>query len=115
MADSKVYIDFSDGVKRVMNNVKLYIKLLGKFKADTNLNDLETALAAEDLDKAKVAVHTLKGLAANLSLTELFNQSLELESQIKAGSPKPEQIETVKTVFAATLEEAERVIEENGQ
>ena len=114
MADNAVYVNFSDGVKRVMNNAKLYIKLLGKFIADTNLTDLESAINDGDIEKAKGAAHTIKGLAANLSLTELFNQSLELEHQIKDGSPKPEQMETLKAVFAATVQEIQKVIAENG-
>ena len=112
MADV-VYLDFAEGVKRVMNNAKLYVKLLTKFK-DTKLDDLEAALAAGELEKAQVAAHTIKGVAANLSLTELFKQSLELETQIKAGTPDPNQMETVKTVMTATLVEVDKVIAENG-
>ena len=115
MADNVVYVDFDGGVKRVMNNAKLYVKLLTKFKNDTKLDDLETAIAEGDLDKAKAAAHTLKGVAANLSLEELFKQSVELETQIKAGAADPNKMETVKTVFATTLQEVDKVIAEHGQ
>ena len=114
MADEVVYIDYEDGLKRVMNNAKLYNRLLSKFLADTKLDDLDTALAAEDMEKAQVAAHTLKGLAANLSFSELFKQSLELETQIKAKAVNPDQFETVKTVFAQTLQEIEKVVAQNG-
>jgi HPt (histidine-containing phosphotransfer) domain-containing protein len=113
MAD-EVYVNFADGVKRVMNNTKLYVKLLTKFRDDTKLGDLEEALAAGEMEKAQAAAHTLKGVAANLSLIELFNQTLELETQIKAKSPKTEQMEKVKTVFNTTLQEVGKVIAENG-
>jgi HPt (histidine-containing phosphotransfer) domain-containing protein len=114
MSDAVVYLDIADGVKRVMNNTKLYFKLLAKFKDETTLNDLETALAAGEMEKAQNAAHTIKGVAGNLSLTELFKQCLELESQIKAKAPSPSQIETVKTVFAATMREVDKVVAENG-
>jgi histidine phosphotransfer protein HptB len=114
MADNIVYVDMADGVKRVMNNTKLYVKLLAKFRDDTKADDIETALAAGDMEKARNAVHTLKGVAANLSLMELFKQSLELETQIKAGTVNPDQLETVKTVFTATIQEVNKVIAENG-
>jgi HPt (histidine-containing phosphotransfer) domain-containing protein len=114
MSDNAVYVDFAEGVKRVMNNAKLYVKLLTKFKTDTKLDDLEAALAAGEMEKAQAAAHTVKGVAANLSLTALFTQVLELETQIKAKSPKPEQVKTVKTVFAATLQEVDKVIAANG-
>jgi HPt (histidine-containing phosphotransfer) domain-containing protein len=110
MADDVVYIEVADGIKRVMNNSKLYVKLLTKFKDDKNLEELDKALAAGDLQKAQASAHTLKGLAANLSLVELFNQSLELETQIKAGSVNPEQVETVKNVYTRTLAETDKVI-----
>ena len=114
MADDVVYLDYADGVKRVMNNAKLYAKLLTKFSSDTKLDNLEAAIAAGDLEKAQTEAHTIKGVAANLSLTELFRQSLELETQIKAKTVNPGQMETVKTVFAATLQEVDKVIAENG-
>jgi len=113
MADNVVYVDVADGTKRVMNNTKLYIKLLTKFRDDTKLDDLLAALAADNMEKAQDTVHTIKGVAANLSLAELFKQSLELETQIKARSVNPPQIETVKTVFDATLQEINRIISEN--
>jgi HPt (histidine-containing phosphotransfer) domain-containing protein len=114
MADEVMYVNADEGVKRVMNNAKLYFKLLDKFKTGTTLDALNAALDAGDLEKAQTEVHTVKGVAANLSLSELFKQSLELENQIKAKAVDPNQVETVKTVFAATLQEVEKVIAQNG-
>ena len=114
MGDNVVYVDLAEGKKRVMNNIKLYVKLLTKFRNDTKLDALETALAEGDLEKAQTAAHTIKGIAANLSLTELFKQCLEIETQIKAKAVNPSQLETVKTIFTATLQEIDKVITENG-
>ena len=114
MADDVVYVDFADGIKRVMNNAKLYVKLLTKFRDGTKIDELEAAVAAGDLGKAQAEAHTIKGVASNLSLSELAKQSLELETQIKAGAVEPQQMETIKAVFAATLEEVSKVIAENG-
>jgi HPt (histidine-containing phosphotransfer) domain-containing protein len=114
MAEEVVYVNFDEGVKRVMNNAKLYVKLLTKFKNDTRLDDLEAAVGAGDLEKAQIAAHTIKGTAANLSLSELFKQSLELETQIKAKSVQAGQMETVKAVFTQTLQEVDKVIAQNG-
>ena len=105
-----MYIDIEDGLKRVMNNTKLYAKLLTKFKEDQNIKTIETALASSDLQNAQVATHTLKGLSANLSLTELNKQVVELEVQIKAGAVKPDQYGIVKTVYDQTVTEVDKVI-----
>jgi len=110
MADGVVYVNIEEALKRVMNNSKLLAKLFKKFKDDKNLIDLEAALTEGDLPKAQVNAHTLKGLSANLSLTELYKQVLELETQIKAGSVAPDQLETVKTVYSETLPEIDKVI-----
>jgi HPt (histidine-containing phosphotransfer) domain-containing protein len=110
MAEGKVYVDFVEGAKRVMNNTKLYAKLLGKFKADTNLADLAAYLSAGDLEKAQVSAHTLKGLAANLSLTELFERTRDLESQIKERAVQDGALDTVKSVYDETLKKVDEVI-----
>ena len=110
MADDIIYINAEEGVKRVMNNSKLYVKLLVKFIDDPSFNSLESAVSAGDMENAKAMSHTLKGLAANLSLTELTKQSLELESQIKDGNLNSEQMTLVKNVYHKTITEIEKVI-----
>jgi len=110
MADGIVYINVEEGSRRVMNNLKLFVKLLTKFKDDKNFEGVSSSLAEGDMEKAQVFAHTLKGLTANLSLTEMYKQSVELETQIKARSVDPQQIEKVKTVYAQTLIEVDKVI-----
>ena len=110
MADDIIYIDVEAGSKRVMNNITLYAKLLVKFKNDQSFNEVNAAFKEGNIEKAQNASHALKGLAANLSLTELFNQSIELEKQIKDGSLNPEQIAIVNNVYAQTIIEVDKVI-----
>ena len=109
MADL-VYINVEEGAKRVLNNTKLFAKLLGKFKEDNSINDLEVALANGDLEKAQAAAHTLKGIAANLSLTELHKHCVEIESEIKAKAVNPDHIVVVKDIHAKTVIEVDKVI-----
>jgi len=109
MADL-VYINEEEGKKRVMNNGKLYAKLLTKFKADTSINDLVASAGAQDWEKAQAAAHTIKGIAANLSLTELFNQSLDVETQIKGKSLNPQALENIKACFDETVVQVDKVI-----
>jgi HPt (histidine-containing phosphotransfer) domain-containing protein len=113
IAEGVVYINEEEGKKRVMNNAKLYVKLLTKFKADTSLDDLGAALDAQDWEKAQAAAHTVKGIAANLSLTELYKQSLDVETQIKGKSLKNESFASLKNCFVLTLAEIDKVIAKN--
>jgi HPt (histidine-containing phosphotransfer) domain-containing protein len=112
MADV-VYVDVEDGKKRVMNNTKLYIRLLTKFKDETNIDPIFAALDAGNYEEAQGLTHTIKGVTANLSIKELNSRILELETQIKAKSVQGETIEAVKGCFGETLKEVERVIVEN--
>ncbi|MDR0503523.1 MAG: Hpt domain-containing protein [Treponema sp.] len=113
MADNVIYVNFNEGVKRVMDNAKFYVRMLAKFKDNNCIHELEEAFTSGDLEKSQTAAHTLKGLAGNLSLTELYNQCLELETQIKAKSVNPDQITVVKDAHAKTLAEVDKVIAEN--
>ncbi|MDR2731183.1 MAG: Hpt domain-containing protein [Treponema sp.] len=110
MADNKIYINFDEGLKRMMNNASFYAKMLVKFKNNNTMKDVEEALAGGDMEKAQTACHTLKGTAGNLSLTELHLQSLELETQIKSNSVNPGQLSVLKSTFTETLAEIEKVI-----
>jgi HPt (histidine-containing phosphotransfer) domain-containing protein len=110
MENNVLYIDVEAGMKRVVYNIKLYIKLLGKFKDDPNFSEIDEALAAGNMEKAQNAAHALKGLAANLSLIELQDQCAELEAQIKTGTVNPEQVTAVKNTYAQTMIEVDKVI-----
>ncbi|MDR0451983.1 MAG: Hpt domain-containing protein [Treponema sp.] len=112
MADDRIYVDVADGIKRVMNNTKLYVKLLTKFRNENNLADLNSFLGANDLEKAQAAAHTIKGLAANLSLTALFQQALEIETQIKNKAVDQGAADTLNAIFAETLVEIDKVLAE---
>ena len=108
-----VYINEEEGKNRVMNNGKLYAKLLTKFKNDTSLNNLLEFAGEQEWEKAQAEAHTLKGIAANLSLTELFNQSLDVETQIKGKSLRNESLENLKACFTETIAQLESVIIRN--
>ncbi|MDR2516661.1 MAG: Hpt domain-containing protein [Spirochaetaceae bacterium] len=113
MADGIVYVDEADGVKRVMNNMKLYVKLLTKFRAENNLNELNTLLNEGNLEKAQTAAHTIKGLAGNLSLIELHKKALEVETQIKGGAVDPAVQAAINACFAETITAIDQVLAKN--
>ena len=108
-----IYIDIEEGLKRVMNNSALYSKLLLKFKEYTHVSEIEAALEQGEMEKAQNSAHTLKGLAANLSFTELYKKVQEIEAQIKSGSVDNEILGQLKNVYVKTMEEADKVIEQN--
>lgn len=114
MSDNGIYVDVEEGLKRVLNNKQLYIKLLKKFKDTTNLNELADAIHTNDLTSAKEKVHTMKGLSANLSLTKLFLKTQELENKIKEGIADKASMKSLQDTFDETLIYIDKVIEEDG-
>jgi HPt (histidine-containing phosphotransfer) domain-containing protein len=113
-SDGAIYVNLDEGLGRVMKNWKLYTKLLGKFITDTNLDEILVSVQSADYKKAQEQAHTLKGISANLSLTELYKQTLELETQIKAGSVNQDIQESIKNCYAETVTLVKKVIEQYG-
>ena len=114
MNTDNVLIDMEEGLSRVLGNKTLYIKLLVKFKAEPYLNNLTDALDSGDYENAQAAAHTVKGVAANLSLKALHLQAQEIEAQIKNKAVNPDMIESVKNCYNETLISVNKVIEQNG-
>ncbi|MDR2247877.1 MAG: Hpt domain-containing protein [Treponema sp.] len=110
MTDDVVYVNTVEGQKRVLNNAKLYHRLLAKFKAENNLNDLTAALNEGDYEKAQAAAHTIKGIAANLSFPELYKQSQDVETQINGRSVASGTMDALSACFTATLEAIDKVL-----
>lgn len=53
-------------------------KYIRMFKMDPTFNELNDAIAAGDFQTAFRAIHTMKGLSANLALTALHESSVVL-------------------------------------
>lgn len=78
-------VDWESGLKRLMGNEQLYRRLLSKFAsgyADVG-ERVREALKAGDRQKAHAELHTLKGVAGNLSLVPLADYVLAAEQAVK--------------------------------
>ncbi len=77
--------DLSDGLKRLQGNKRLYRKLLLSFAADycEAANNIRIALDAKDFKRVHSLVHNIKGLAGNLSATDLQDAAENLEKLVK--------------------------------
>jgi len=77
-------IDQQKGLESVQGNVALYEKLLGKFVSQYNnaAQDLESFLAKGTHEEGLRLVHSIKGVAASLGMTELFCAANALETEM---------------------------------
>jgi|GEM_PF-3223063 len=78
-------VNVREGLARLGGNAKTYLRLLREFPTTQQgeLLKIEQALAAKDLEKALTLIHTLKGLAGNLSINDLFQVAKTLEKKLR--------------------------------
>ncbi|WP_321417852.1 ATP-binding protein [uncultured Desulfobacter sp.] len=87
-------INIKAGLNITQNNVKLYRKLLIKF-LDDQANFVETfknAWKRNDTNAAKIAAHTLKGVAGTLGMMDLSTCASALELAVKEASKNVETL-----------------------
>ena len=78
-------IDVDDALARLMQNEGLFLRLLRAFLQDGNFARVQEALAKGDVSSAFAAAHTLKGVAGNLSLRDLFARVSEVVECLRSG------------------------------
>lgn len=83
---SKQNVNVEDALKRFMNNEEMYITFFKKFLKDDNIKRLSDAIETGDVDGAFAAAHTLKGVAANLSLVGVLDDIVPMVEVLRAKS-----------------------------
>ncbi len=80
-------LDITLGLKHVIGNQKLLKKLLVEFHLD-HRNDvvkLGELVDSEEIEKAELLLHSLKGISANIGAHKLFNAVSKLEDDLTKG------------------------------
>jgi signal transduction histidine kinase/CheY-like chemotaxis protein len=101
-------IDSEAGIARVGGNVGLYKKLLRKFVENNAgaIDEIESAYAAGDGERAIRTAHTLKGVGGSIGAEALQSAAADLETALKSG-PKElprELLELVRRQLLLTLQ-----------
>ncbi|NCC16702.1 MAG: Hpt domain-containing protein [Clostridia bacterium] len=79
-------VNLDSGVKRFLNNEALYEEFLLKFPSDVNMQILRQAFEAEEKTTAFHAAHTLLGVAANLSMEQLYAALRPATEALRGGN-----------------------------
>ncbi len=108
--DSLPDIDVTTGVERFVGNKKAYFNTLIKFA--NGISDYERPFefftSEETKEECQRYLHTLKGVAANLSATELTKLAANLEGVHKTRDISEEEYKSLMNM----LEEVKRIISE---
>lgn len=104
------YIDLDDALTRMCGNKKIYAKTLNMFLDSKELEAFEAAMQENDFTRAGGHIHTLKGVAGNLSLTALFEQSEPLIQKLRQGELDTGMIENYRETHAQTRAAVQQLI-----
>ena len=104
----EIHGDYAEAKARLMSD-RLVEKFVLKFLTDPSMQQLRDAIASGDHDVAFRAVHTLKGVAANLSFTELWNAASALTEQLRHSDG------TADETLLENLENAYRLVTDSIQ
>lgn len=107
----KFGIDYDQGIKRFMGNEELFKKFLIKFKNDNSYSRLMKALKEDNCQEAYNEAHTLKGVAANLSMINLLEIVSEMSKILHDGElEKGKQLQNALTAqYLNTMELVDRL------
>lgn len=82
---SEYGIDYADAIDRFDGSSDFYKKLALKYLGNPSYADLVAAMEVEDFDAAFKAAHTLKGVAGNLSFTDLYKAAAAITEALRQG------------------------------
>ena len=103
------YVDVKDALSRIGGSMELYKRLLKQFVGGNHIDPLEEALNAGAMTEASSLIHTLKGVAANLSLIKLSLTAGELEQKVKNGLDPSDTFAELKHAYMVTSDEIAKI------
>lgn len=102
---AKLNGDYSEAKNRLMND-RLIDRFILKFPDDPSMGTLQEMVEAGNREAAFRAVHTLKGVAANLAFTQLFHDASNLTEQLRSlqNDPDPELYRTLRQTYEGVMD-----------
>ena len=104
----KLHGNYAEAKTRLMSD-KLVDKFVLKFLDEPTMGQLREAIKGGEHDEVFRAVHTLKGVAANLAFTKLYSASSDLTEQLRGNNEKadPALMQKVEDSYKETIEAIE--------
>jgi len=76
-------VDILSVISRFAGNEELCEKFIFKFADDKSLSDAVKSFEKEDYEGVVIGVHTLKGISANLGMTDLNNYCSDIVIKVR--------------------------------
>jgi hypothetical protein len=103
---SDLGVDTEAALKRFMNNLGLYERMLKKFTVTAPGLEVLSYIDAGDIETAIANSHTLKGITGNLSLTPLYEAYTDIVALLRSGD-----VEKARSIQADILPVQEKIIQ----
>lgn len=102
---AQLHGNYTEAKSRLMND-RLVEKFVVKFLSDSTYQQILDGIAAGDRESTFRAVHTLKGVAANLGFTELQQNASNLTEQLRdrQSDPDPVLLDKVKESYQLVVD-----------
>jgi len=100
------HVDIEQGLGRLVNNKKLFARLVGKFLEDTSsMNTINELMAAGNIEEALKAIHAMKGTSGNLSFIKLNESAIKIEADLKGdGANKDAYLAELNESYSDTIQ-----------
>ena len=108
------HINAKDGMARVINNLPLYVRLLGKFKGRELADDLANAVKEGNSDKIIYTAHALKGTSANLGFPVVCKVAGEIEALAKSNEDATQFLPELSKAIDDLMAQIEKFVAEAG-
>ncbi|MBP1559886.1 MAG: Hpt domain-containing protein [Oscillospiraceae bacterium] len=93
-------VDVEGTLSRFVDNDELYMKFLLRYPDEDRLTPIKNAIAAKDYEALLSAAHKLKGVSANLGMTDLAAKAAKIVTKVRE-----EQYEGFEADFAEAEKE----------
>lgn len=77
-------IDYAEAMDRFGGNEDLFVRLATKYLNDPHFHALEAAMAEGDAAAGEREAHSLKGVAGNLSFTQLYDLATRITDALRS-------------------------------
>ncbi|MDE6762095.1 MAG: Hpt domain-containing protein [Oscillospiraceae bacterium] len=104
-------VEVDKTISRFMDNSEIYITFLKRFPDEDRITPIKDAVSEKNFEKLSQTAHKLKGVSANLGMTELSEAAHRLELQAKEKTE--DNIEENLDLTEKLYEEMCRIIKEN--
>lgn len=103
--------DYEDLLKRLGGSEALASKFAKKFLNDPSYNQFKEAMTSLNYEEAFRAAHTLKGVAANLSMTALYEVSSGICEKLRGGKEynDTEKLKQLDDIYQLCIETIQQI------